>query len=116
MHSCTSVQLVIVYGDAVRHMLGTFKSTNMFNFATWEGMYSLFPFSTFYSDYVGNLSVSTFDEMYLYLGELHGSRAVGDRWTYRESFSLDRCEVDDQLNRLSFRVVEGCIRFDGDGI
>lgn len=92
-------------------MLCTFRSTHLFNFATWESIYSLFPFNTLYSDSSGHLSVSTVAEYKLYLAEVQSDRVVGDQWTYRVLFSDLSVIPDHNLAEFCFRVVDGRVQF-----
>lgn len=92
-------------------MMCSFQSLYMFNFATWESIYSLFPSSILRCDYTGVLSVSTVTEVKTCLGELGSERIVGDQWTYRVLFSKTPAEQDHDVGRCRFRLDEGGVKF-----
>lgn len=87
-------------------MLG-FESTYMMNFATWESLYSLYPFSTLYSDAMGKLTTRTCAETLLYEGEIGNNRHVGDQWTYRIGFTETSQSGVNIYSRYRFGISNG---------
>lgn len=121
------MQLVLLFCDPVEHVLSTFWSTHLFNIATWESVYSVFPVSTFGRRQMGVISSHRASELLSYdkyvlrgfvrathrqlksLVEFSGYRRIGDKYCYRVTFPGAPLQLDSQLQKF-------CFRFGKDGI
>ncbi|KAJ6125959.1 hypothetical protein N7471_010452 [Penicillium samsonianum] len=104
--------------------MSTFWSTHLMNFATWESIYGLFPFSTIVRKHICVLSsdkiigLNEYDE-FVKLGFKRESlislwqkeRSVGDEWTRRSMFSDVRFEPQPEFIRARFRIGNEGIQF-----
>lgn len=119
-----SVQLVVLRVSPVPYILGTFWASHLMNFATWEGMYCVFPESTLQRKEMRVFSCSTVSELKAYdkyvrrgfkrmelcasdvLGEFQGHRFVGDGMTRRVGFSKAREGSEQEFMGELFSVGE----------
>lgn len=105
------VRFSVIDVEPVEYIMLGFHSTYMFNFATWESMYSVFPFSTLRCDHMGVLFLLTPAECKLFIAEVHGQRRIGDEWTYRVMFSGTSVDCKPELGFPPFYVTEDGLRF-----
>ncbi|KAK9577977.1 hypothetical protein V6Z92_008670 [Aspergillus fumigatus] len=126
----TLVQIVVLRQDPVRYILEMFWGTHLMNFATWEGVYCLFPETTLKHKMVvlhsrEEAELSAYDKYcqrgFLRvrrkevedIGEFRGERDVYDHLTCRVGFyfGLDADPVGGAVGVGRFTVGEGGIRF-----
>lgn len=127
----TKVQVVILHREPLRHILRTFWSTHLCNFATWEGMYSVFPVSTLCDNSMGVIFADRRRELEAYekyvnrgftlasyaslkkLEEFNIVRRIGDEYTRRVPFSGAPLRPDGRLPRMRFTVGKSGVKFIG---
>lgn len=120
--------MVVVFGHPVGHILSTFWATHVINFATWEGVYSVFPQSTLDKKWMAHFGGTRASHLLGYekyrqrgytlapsdetgqLAELSGKRRVGDSMTKRYGFSKTMDEQLDAQYSVKFNVSRKGVR------